>query len=170
VTASLFLGAVLRVRSLLQLQAETGRKGWRRLVRYAQTISDDTFAYVLERYCLADVRQVLVHANQTLKANKALEPAKINGLLVVALDANEQFHSLCRCCEACCQRQIEVKDAAGQTQKVTQYYHRQVYAQTNGPHLSTILDLEAIRPGEDEAAAALRLLGRLRRLYASFTM
>jgi hypothetical protein len=29
--------------------------------------------------------------------------------------------------------------------------------------LSFILDLEPIRPGEDEAAAALRLLGRLRR-------
>ena len=31
--------------------------------------------------------------------------------------------------------------------------------------MSTILDLEPIRPGEDEAAAALRMLGRMRRLY-----
>jgi hypothetical protein len=31
--------------------------------------------------------------------------------------------------------------------------------------LSVVLDLEPIRPGEDEAASALRLLGRMRRLY-----
>ena len=37
-------------------------------------------------------------------------------------------------------------------------------SQLNGPRLSVILDLEPIRPGEDEAAAALRLLGRMRRL------
>lgn len=35
----------------------------------------------------------------------------------------------------------------------------------SGPDLSVALDLEPIRPGEDEAAAALRLLGRMRRLY-----
>ncbi|MGH9757675.1 MAG: transposase [Candidatus Acidiferrales bacterium] len=164
-TASLFLAAVLRVPSLLQLEKETARKAWRRLIRWKKKISDDAFDYELERYNLEDLRQVLVSANQTLKRNKALEPAKIHGLLVVALDANEQFKSRHRCCEACCQRQIEVKDACGQTQKVTEYYHRQVYAQIHGPHLSTILDLEPVRPGEDEAAAALRLLGRMRRLY-----
>ncbi len=40
-----------------------------------------------------------------------------------------------------------------------------VYAQIQGPAFSVVLDLEAIRPGEDESAAALRLLGRMRRLY-----
>ena len=32
ITLSLFLGAVLRVPSLLQLQRETNRRGWQRLV------------------------------------------------------------------------------------------------------------------------------------------
>ncbi len=165
ITCSLFLGALTRVSSFLQLQAETARPGWQRLVGWAPRISDDALVYALERYDLQDLRQVLVEINKTLKRNKALESAKIQGLLVVALDANEQFHSRHRCCEACCQRILKIKDKEGQLREVTEYYHRQVYAQLHGPDLSTILDLEPIRPGEDEAAAALRLLGRMRRTY-----
>ena len=165
VTATLFLGALLRVGSFLQLQAETARPGWRRLIGWPATISDDALVYALERYRLEDLRQTLVEINRTLKRNKALESAKINGLLVVAIDGNEQFHSRSRCCEACCQRTLELKDQDGQVRQVTEYYHRQVYAQLHGPQLSIILDLEPIRPGEEEAAAALRLLGRMRRSY-----
>lgn len=165
ITLSLFLGAVMRVGSLLQLQAETARPGWQRLIGWSRPISDDSFGYALERYHLEDLRRVAVQINKTLKRNKAFESAKIHGLLVVAIDANEQFHSRHRCCPACCQRQLELKDAQGQVQTVTEYYHRQVYAQLHGPDFSVILDLEPIRPGEDEAKAALRLLGRMRRLY-----
>ena len=165
ITATLFLGALLRIGSFLQLQAETGRPGWQRLTGWLHPISDDALVYALERYDPQDLRQVLVDVNKTLKRNKALESAKINGLLVVALDANEQFHSRHRCCEACCQRTLKVKDKDGQVRELTEYYHRQVYAQLHGPDFSTILDLEPIRPGEDEAAAALRLLGRMRRTY-----
>jgi len=165
ITASLFLGALLRVGSFLQLQAETARPGWQRLVGWPKTISDDALVYALERYRLDDLRQSLVDINKTLKRNKALESAKISGLLVAAIDGNEQFHSRSRCCEACCQRTLEIKDRDGTVRQVTEYYHRQVYAQLHGPEFSSILDLEPIRPGEDEAAAALRLLGRMRRTY-----
>ena len=165
ITASLFQAALMRVGSFLQLQSETARPGWQRLSGWSRRISDDALVYALERYDLQDLRQVLVDINKTLKRNKALESAKINGLLVVALDANEQFHSRHRCCEACCQRTLKIKDKDGQVREVTEFYHRQVYAQVNGPDFSTILDLEPIRPGEDEAAAALRLLGRMRRTY-----
>lgn len=164
-SASLLLGAVLRVPSLLQLQAETARRGWQRLVGWAQPISDDAFGYVLERYRLEDWRAVLVATNRRLKGNKLFESAKISGLLVVALDANEQFKSQHRCCPECSQRQFEAKDAHGQVQTVTEYYHRQVYAQIHGPDFSVLLDVEPIRPGEEEAGAALRMLGRMRRLY-----
>jgi len=165
ITCSLFLGALMRVGSFLQLQAETARPGWQRLTGWPRRISDDALVYAAERYYLQDLRQVLVDINKTLKRNKALESAKINGLLVVALDANEQFHSRHRCCEACCQRTLQIKDKDGQLREVTEYYHRQVYAQLQGPDFSIILDLEPIQPGEDEAAAALRLLGRMRRTY-----
>jgi len=164
-SASLLLGTVLRVPSLLQLQAETARCGWQKLVGWDAPISDDAFGYVLERYRVADWRAELVAVNRTLKANKALESAKIAGLLVVAIDANEQFKSQHRCCAACSQRRFESKDAAGRGQSVTEYYHRQVDAQIHGLDFSLILDVEPVGPGEDEAAAALRMLGRMRRLY-----
>lgn len=164
-TLSLFLGAVLRVPSLLQLESETGRRGWQRLVGWAESISDDAFVYALERYRPEDLREVLAGIVRQLKANKQLERCKIAGLLVVALDANEQFCSRSRCCEQCCQRMVTVADKSGQKRQVTEYYHRQVYAQLNGPDLSVILDVEPVKPGEDESQAALRLLGRLRRLY-----
>ena len=57
-SASLLLGAVLRVPSLLQLQAESARRGWQRLVGWPQPLSDDALGYVLERYRIADWRAV----------------------------------------------------------------------------------------------------------------
>src|SRR5207244_10355291 len=53
----------------------------------------------------------------------------------------------------------------GQEVKKTQYYHKQVYAQLSGPELSVILDFEPMRQGEEECAAALRLLRRMRPKY-----
>lgn len=165
ITLSLFLGALLRVGSLLQLQRETNRRGWQRLLGLRQPISDDAFCYALERYDPAELRQVLVGMVRQLKANKQLERCKIGGLLVVALDANEQFNSRSRCCSQCGQRTVTVKDRHGHKQQLIEYFHRQVYAQIHGPGLSVILDIEPIRPDEDESQAALRLLGRMRRLY-----
>ena len=86
-------------------------------------------------------------------------------MLFLSLDANEHFHSRSRCCPCCCQREIQETDAQGQKQTVIEYYHRYVFAQINGPKFNVLLDLEPIRPGEGEAEAALRLLGRIRRLY-----
>src|SRR5213075_3161841 len=80
---------------------------------------------------------------------------------------NEHFHSRSRCCPCCCQRPIEQKNASGQTETVIEYYHRYVYAQINGPKLNVLLDLEPILSGEEETGAALRLLGRLRRVYGA---
>ena len=165
VSATLLLGAVLRKPSFLQLQFESARRGWQRLIAQAAAITDDRLAYVAERYRLEDWRALLVQTNQVLKRNKAFEAAKIHGLLVVAIDANEQFKSRCRCCPECSQRRVKVKNRQEQVEEVTEYYHRFVCAQLNGPTLSVVLDLEPIRPGEEEAAAALRLLGRMRRLY-----
>ena len=165
VTLTLFLGALLRLPSLLQIQGETARRAWQHLIGLQRPISDDCLGYTLQRYELEDLRGVLVRTNRRLKENKQLESAKIGGLLVVALDANEQFKSRSRCCEACCQRKIEETGEDGTKREVIEYYHRQVYAHLGGPRFSVILDLETIRPGEEEAAAALRLLGRMRRLY-----
>ena len=162
---SLFLGVVIRAGSYLDISQQTKRRRWQHLIHWTERISDDAFYYVSERFYLEDLRQSLAQVNKTLKANKALESCKINGLLFLSLDANEHFHSRSRCCPCCCQRQIEETDAQGKKQKVIEYYHRYVFAQINGPKFNVLLDLEPIRPGEGEAEAALRLLGRIRRVY-----
>lgn len=165
VLLSLVLGGILRVSSYLALSQQTRRRRWRHLCGLQGPLSDDTFAYVTERLSVEDLRQSLARINQRLKANKALERCKLGGLLFVSLDANEHFKSRSRCCEGCCQRQIEETNAAGNKHKVTEFYHRYVFAQLTGPKFNALLDLEAIRPQEEECAAALRLLGRLRRVY-----
>jgi len=162
---SLLLGVVIRASSYLDISKQTKRRRWQHLIGWRQRISDDAFHYVSERFYLEDLRLGLVEVNKRLKANKALESCKINGLLFLSLDANEHFHSRSRCCPCCCQREIQEVDAQGQKQTVIEYYHRYVFAQINGPKFNTLLDLEAIRPGEGEAESALRLLGRIRRVY-----
>ena len=165
VSATLFLGAVLRLPSFHQLAQDSGRAGWRRLLQQDTSLHDDLMAYVAERYRLEDWREILVSTNKTLKRNRALESAKVNGLLVVSIDANEQFNSRHRCCEACCRRKVNIRNRAGQEVEVDEFYHRMVYASIHGPEFGLVLDVEPIRPGEEEAAAALRMLGRMRRLY-----
>ena len=153
---SLVLGEVVHIPSLLQLQAETKLPQWQRWVGYPQEISHDTFGYVSARMDPVQLRRAGIWICRKLKRGKAFEPNKINGLLVVSLDANEQFCSDHRSCEDCLTREVVCKDAQGNEVKKTQYYHKQVYAQLSGPRLSVILDVEPMRPGEEECAAALR--------------
>jgi hypothetical protein len=162
---SLVFGVVMRAGSYLEVSQQTKRRRWRHLIHWSQSISDDAFCYISERFCLEDLRQSLAEVNKTLKANKALASCRINGLLFLSLDANEHFHSRSRCCPCCCQRELQELGADGKKQTVIEHYHRYVFAQINGPKLNVLLDLEPIRPGEAEAEAALRLLGRIRRVY-----
>ena len=159
---SLVLGEVVHVPSLLQLQAETKLLQWQRWVGYPHEISHDTFAYASARMDPDQLRRAAIWINRKLKRGKAFEANKINGLLAVSLDANEQFCSDHRCCADCLSREVTCKDAQGKEFKKTQYYHKQVYAQLSGSELSVILDFEPMRPGEEECAAALRLLRRMR--------
>jgi hypothetical protein len=162
---SLVLGEVIQIPSLLQLQEETKLPQWQRWVGYRHSISHDTFGYVSERLDPAQLRRAAIWINRKLKRGKAFEANKTNGLLAVSLDANEQFCSDHRCCEDCLTREVTCKDAAGKEFTKTQYYHKQVYAQLSGPELSVILDVEPMRQGEEECAAALRLLRRMRQKY-----
>ena len=162
---SLVLGEVVQIPSLLQLQAETKLPQWQRWVGYAHEISHDTFGYASARMDPAQLRRAAIWINRKLKRGKAFEANKINGLLAVSLDANEQFCSDHRCCEDCLTREVTGQDAQGQEFKKTQYYHPQVYAQLSGPKLSVILDVEPMRRGEEECAAALRRLRRMRQKY-----
>jgi hypothetical protein len=161
VAVSLFLGALLALPSWLQVAKKTRKKSWQRLMRYHQGLNHELFNYVSEFLSLEALREHLYAVARRAKANKVLEPHKMGGYHVLALDANELFASRSRCCEGCCARKVKVAAADGQITEVIEYYHRAVFAHLVGSDL--LLDLEPIRPGEEECAAALRLLGRLRR-------
>jgi hypothetical protein len=165
ISLSLLLGEVAPIPSLFQLQAETELPQWQQWVGYKHRISDDALDYVSERMDPEKLRRGAIWINRKLKRGKTFEESKVKGLLVVSLDANEQFCSDHRCCEDCLTREITTKDAQGQPVQHLQYYHKQVYAQLSGPRLSVLLDLEPMRQGEEEGAAALRLLERMREKY-----
>ena len=162
---SLLLGEVAHVPSLLQLEEETKLPQWQQWMGYHQSISHDTFGFASNRMNPEGLRRAGIFINRKLKRGKAFEANKIHGLLIVSLDANEQFCSDARCCADCLTREVSCKDAQGNEVKKTQYYHKQVYAQLSGPRLSVILDVEPMRPGEEECAAALRLLRRMHQKY-----
>jgi hypothetical protein len=162
---SLLLGEVIQTPGLSQLEEETKLPQWQRWVGYHDRISHDTFGYAANRMNPEQLRRAGRFINRKLKRGKAFEASKLHGLLVVSLDANEQFCSDHRCCEDCLSREVTCKDAQGNEFKKTQYYHKQVYAQLSGPRLSVILEVEPMRPGEEECAAALRLLRRMRQTY-----
>jgi hypothetical protein len=160
----LVLGVVTRIGSYLDLAQQTkDRRRWRHLCGLKAPVHHEIFAYATERMDPEDWRQNQARLAKELKGNKRLESAKINGLLFASIDANEHFASFSRTCPCCCQRQVEVTGPDGRKVKVTQFYHRYVFAHISGPQVNLVLDVEPVRPGEDECAAALRLLGRLRR-------
>ena len=136
---SLILGEVVQIGSFLQLEQETKTAQWQRWVGYGECISHDTFGYASNRMDPEQLRRAGTFINRKLKRGKAFEASKIHGLLVVSLDANEQFCSDHRCCEDCLSREVTYKDAQGQQAKKTQYYHKEVYAQLSGPQLSVRL-------------------------------
>lgn len=165
ISLTLLLGEVAQIPSFLQLEKETELPQWQNWVGYHQRISDDELAYVSERMEPNKLRRFTTWINRQLKRGKGFEENKLHGLLGASLDANEQFCSDHRCCEDCLEREITSKDAQGQPVTHIQYYHKQVYAQLSGPKLSVILDVEPMRQGEEECAAALRLLARMRENY-----
>ena len=103
---SLLLGEVVHIPSLLQLPEETQWPQWQQWGGYKHSISDDTFGYVSERLDPGQLRRAAIWINHRLKRGKAFEANKTNGLLVVSLDANEQFCSDHRCCEDCLTREV----------------------------------------------------------------
>ena len=162
---SLLFGEVIQTPGLLQLEEETKLPQWQRWVGYHDRISHDTLGYAANRMNPEQLRRAGRFISRKLKRGKAFEASKMHGLLVVSLDANEQFCSDHRSCADCLTREVTCKDAQGNEFKKTQYYHKQVYAQFSGPRLSVILEVEPMRPGEEECGAALRLLRRMRRTY-----
>lgn len=121
--------------------------------------SPDTIGRVA---CLVDLEGVRVfghHLYERLKRGKALVPPP-HGLIAAILDAHEMHATYKRHCSGCLERRIQT----AQGERI-QYYHRVVALSLATRDLRLMLDAEPILPGEDEVAAALRLLDRVIRHY-----
>lgn len=121
--------------------------------------SADTLGRVASLVDLEGIRMLQRHLYARLKLGKALS-APLHGFLVAVLDGHETHATYKRCCPGCLQRTVHT--ASGDR---IQYYHRVVALSLITKDLRLLLDAEPILPGEDEVAAAIRLLDRVYRAY-----
>lgn len=101
-----------------------------------------------------DVREMLRQHYALRRRKKTLKPAA-HGLWPLILDGHESNSSFLRSCPQCSQRTVHFK-----TGDRIQYYHRYVLALLLHKDGVLLMDIEPQRPGEDETAAAKRLLDR----------
>lgn len=143
-----------RLGSLNALEQSGSSAFWRRWLG-GRMPSADTVGRVCAKIEPDDVRAVQRRGYSRLQRMKALPPLA-GGLRAAVLDGHESHASYLRTCDGCLQRTIKVGEG-----KRTQYYHRQVTLMLLTGRFPLPLDAEPIRRGEDEMAAALRLLDRV---------
>lgn len=164
---AIFYGAVFRLGSFHQLEAELAQPFLRHWLELESPLSEDTLRYSVSSFAVETLEQVLVEINRQLKRNKALEVGRVAGRLVAALDGVEVLASYSRCCEECLQRTVWETRSDGKKVARTQYYHRVVGCQMVGGAVQPLLGWEWVKPGEEEVGAAKRLLRRMPSLYGS---
>jgi Transposase DDE domain len=161
-----FHGFAFRLPSFQQLEAELTQPALQHWIGADRAFRDDVLRYSLSGFHVEGLEQMLVQVNRALKRNKALDPGRVQGRIVAALDGIEVLSSYSRCCDACLERRVFVRKAGVKTEQV-QYYHRAVGCQIVSSPTKPFLALEWLQPGEGEDTAALRLLGKLPDLYGS---
>lgn len=164
---AVFHGFVFRLGSFKELEADLAQPQLRDWIGAERPFGDDTLRYSLCGFALEPLEEMLVDINRRLKRNKALDPGRVRGRIVAALDGVEVLASFSRCCEFCLQRRVTAKDPGGHPVEQIQYYHRAVGCQIVSAPVKPFLAIEWVRPGEGEDTAALRLLHRLPELYGS---
>jgi len=147
-----------RLGSLNALQQTRGSRFWQAWSG-GVTASADTNGRVAALMEPDDLRGVNHGIYDRLKRNKAL-PAPRHGWIAAVLDGHELHATFRRHCPDCLVRVVHTKEGDR-----IQYYHRVVSLQLVGAGWALMLDGEPIRAGEDEVAAALRLLGRVVAAY-----
>lgn len=152
-----------RLGSLHALESVAAARFWNSWLQQPLA-SADTVGRVYSLLELEGLRTGIHHLYTRLKRNKAL-PA-VGGLAVAVIDGHESHASYRRHCSGCLERTIHTEPGDR-----LQYYHRQVVLmlvageRAGKPALRLLLDLEPQRLGEDEVAAALRLLERVLARY-----
>ena len=150
--------ALSRMGSLNALEQTAGNAFWRRWVGQALP-SADTIGRVFSGLDCETLRAALRYIYTRLKRNKALKPA-FHGLFALVVDGHESGASYLRCCRGCLRRTVHTREGDR-----TQYYHRNVTAVLVCRDFPLLLDVESVRPGEEEVGAAMRLLERVLRDY-----
>jgi len=154
---------VLRLGGLNALEEEfrekQRRKKWKKLLG-DRPPSAEAIGYYAERLDCDSLRSVLIFLYTCLQRKRHIRKFRIHGRLVLAVDGHELFCSYRLNCNDCCQRTLTTKQG-----ERLQFYHRIVVASLVGGPIPLPLDAEEVRPGEDEIAAAVRLLERIQRHY-----
>lgn len=157
---SALIMALGRLGSLNALKQTEGSAFWRRWLGHPLP-SADTTGRVLSMVDCAALRSALLHIYSRLKRNKALMPSVGDSVFALVIDGHESSASYTMCCCSCLHR--EIKKGSGSE---IQYYHRHVTAILLCRDFVLLLDLELQRPGEDEVAAATRLVNRVLKNYS----
>ncbi len=144
--------------SLNALEQTRPSRFWPRWLGQAMP-SADSLGRVGALMNVADVRAVFQQVYARLKRLKALAPPN-HGLMLAVVDGHETTASRKRCCPECCQRVVHLQE-----RDVVEYYHRYAVLRLVGQDLALMLDAEPVVPGEDELAAARRLLERALQMY-----
>jgi len=147
----MFLG---RLGSLNALEQSRPSRFWSRWLG-GPLPSADTIGRVCALVEPEDVRALHHDVYGRLKRMKALEPPA-HGLMAAVLDGHESHATYRQCCPGCLQRTIHTS-----WEDHIQYYHRYVGLQLVGRDLHVMVDAEPQEAGEDEVAAALRLVDRV---------
>jgi hypothetical protein len=157
-TATILRGALVmllaRLGSLNALAQTSGSPFWRRWLG-GPLASADTIGRVCTQLDVETLRAGLRQLYAQLRRNKSLHPVR-HGVFALILDGHEAHASFHRCCAGCLTRVVHTSQGDRR-----QYYHRHVTAVLWHREGLLLLDLEAQRPGEDEVAAALRLVHRV---------
>ena len=147
--------ALAQMGSLNALEQTKGKSFWKKWLA-ADLPSADGMGTVFDSIDRNAFRGILRRLYGRLKRTKALRPAFSDNLSALVIDGHESSASYVRCCDKCLKR--EVKTSRGST---IQYYHRHVMAILLYKDFPLLPDLELQMPGEDEVAAATRLLKRI---------
>lgn len=163
---AVFHSFAFRLPSFQQLEADLQHSYLQQWIGAERPFRDDTLRYSLCGFDLEPLEHMLVDINRRLKRSKALDPGRVQGHLVAALDGIEVLSSYSRCCDSCLERRVTLREGGHKVEQ-TQYYHRAVGCQIISSPVKPFLAMEWLQPGEGEATAALRLLARLPDLYGS---
>ena len=158
IVRSAFVMILTRLGSLNALEQTRSSRFWNQWLG-GPIPSADTVGRVFALTDCDTIRAGIHEVYTRLKRNKALE-SPWHGLIALVLDGHESNASYRRCCPGCLQRTIHT--AGGDR---IQYYHRNVTAQLITDDMPFLVDAEPQKAGEDEVAAAMRLVDRVVRDY-----